>query len=137
VSLTTATEPHWLTMDYMGTSFPEFGDPAFCFDLRLTRCYELSALAILRGDLGDGTLVHGSIHGPEAERRIGHGWVLVATEPGERPQVWEPITGRFYYREEWYAWARAEEERTYDAERAALAMLHHGHWGRWHDSPHP
>ena len=131
--MTTAPKPAAITMDYMGTSFAS-DEPSFHFNLRLSRCYELAGYAVVMGDLGDGTLVHGSFHGPGADRRIGHAWVLTGEN---NEQVWEPITGNFYDRDEWYAWTRAEDERTYTKIEAAHKMVEFKHWGRWHDSPHP
>lgn len=129
----TLSEPRWFWLDYCGTAFSN-DEPAFTFDLRLTRCYELAASAVVFGDLGDGVLIHGSICGPMSAQRIGHAWVLTGEE-GE--QVWEPITGKAYPREEWYAWAGAEEEHWYNRDTAVKKMHEFRHYGRWHDSPHP
>ena len=130
-------KPRPLYMDYMGTSFAS-GEFSVGMDARLSRCYELAGYAVLIGDLGDGVLVHGSIHGRALGcQRIGHGWVLLNVEPGEPAQVWEPITGEVYDRDEWYAWARAEDEVLYSKEEAAITMMRDGTWGRWHQSEWP
>jgi hypothetical protein len=128
-----STEPPRVWTDYCGTSFAN-DEPSYQFSLRSGRCYELSAWAILKGDLDDGILVHGSMRCENGESaRMGHGWVLI----NNGTEVWEPILGACYAREDWYRWAQAEDEATYDAEQLRIMMLRHGHYGRWHESEWP
>lgn len=138
MSAITDTEPHVFYFDYMGTSLVLTPEPAFCFELRLTRCYELAGMAVTLGDLAHGTLVHGSIHGRDERcERIGHAWVVFQEDAGEPLRVWEPITGKVYDLAEWYEFARAEEERRYEAPQAAALVVQFGHWGRFHESEWP
>lgn len=133
--------PQPLLQDYMGTEEHE-GEDLSNFDARLGQCYFLAGLAVVDGDLGDGVLVHGTMHGRGSYRgkphqRIGHGWVLLNTEPGQPRQVWEPIRGEVYDAREWYGFARAREERLYNEEQIRINLLRHRHWGRWHESEWP
>jgi hypothetical protein len=125
-----------LFKDYYGTEDANM-EPSEGFWDRLSRCYELAAWAVLYGDLGDGSIVHGSWHGPGAPQRIGHAWVLLATDPGEPAQIWEPITAEVFDAETFYEWTNAEPERTYTAQAAARQMVKSGHFGRWHKSLWP
>lgn len=133
--------PRPLLTNYMGTALHE-DEVLDTFKRRLGQCYFLSALAIVDGDLYDGTLVHGTIHGRgsyngQPHQRIGHGWVLLAPEPGESAKVWEPITGDVYDKTEWYGYARAREERLYDPTQIRIQLLTTGNFGRWHESEYP
>lgn len=106
------------------------------FEARISRCYELAGRAVVMGSAPAGAmLVHGSWHGPGAPRRIGHAWVEWESEVG--PRVWEPITGRIYETEAFYAWTAAEIEVAYTKAEASREMVKSGHFGRWHESPHP
>lgn len=137
MTTTTRTPARWFYLDYMGTSMVFEEEPAFLFELRLTRCYELAGMAVASGDLPHGTVVHGSLHGPGGIERIGHGWVVFQEEPGDPLRVWEPITGKVHDKREWYAWVRAWDERCYDQEQTILNTLRDGTWGRWHESEWP
>jgi len=135
------TKPMPITQDYMGTDVTDEDDYS-SFATRLGNCYELAARAVVDGDLGDGILVHGSVHGRgsykgKPHQRIGHAWVVLNTEPGEPRQVWEPITGEVYLKRDWYLYARAQEERLYDETTARINLLRHATYGRWHDSQYP
>lgn len=107
-------------------------EAAVTFEQRLTRCYELAFSGLMMGAPEGSFLVHGSMHGPDAPQRIGHAWLLL---PGGL--IWEPITALVQDRDEWYAYARAREERTYSKLQAARASVTHGDYGRWHESRYP
>jgi GNAT superfamily N-acetyltransferase len=116
--------------DLFGTGHVD--GPSTTFDERLTRCYELAASALFAGAPEGSVLVHGSIHGYGAPRRIGHAWLNLPDGT-----VWEPITAKVYDKDAWTAYARAREERVYTKDQAAKELIGSGHYGRWHESEYP
>ncbi|MGV8972202.1 MAG: GNAT family N-acetyltransferase [Rhodoglobus sp.] len=106
--------------------------PTMTFEQRLTHCYDLSASALFYGAPEGSKLVHGTIHGWGAPRRIGHGWLELPDG-----KVWEPITAKVYDKNEWTIWAGAEVERVYTKTEAVHHLVDSGHYGRWHDSIYP
>ena len=116
--------------DLFGTGHVD--GPSATFDQRITRCYELAANALFAGAPEGSELVHGSIHGYGAPRRIGHAWLNLPDGT-----VWEPITAKVYDKDAWTAYARAREERVYTKDQAAKELIGSGHYGRWHDSEYP
>jgi hypothetical protein len=77
-------------------------------------------------------LVHGTMHGQRAPRRIGHAWLRL---PGGK--VWEPINAKIHDEAEWVAYARAKVDRVYTKTQAGRMLVLNGHYGRWHSSRHP
>lgn len=103
------------------------------FDQRISRCYELAVWALVMGTAPKGAkLVHGTIHGPFARRRIGHGWLRL---PGGK--VWEPITAKVYNEAQWVEYAAAKVERVYPKTQARMQLVLTENFGRWHKSRHP
>ena len=126
-----SVEPSW-EYDLLGTERAS-DEPSESFEDRLTRCYELSAYALLFGSAPKGSkLVHGSMHGPGGKQRIGHGWLRL---PGGK--VWEPITARVYDEQQWMTYADAKVERVYTRAQASDRVFWSGVWGRWHESRWP
>jgi hypothetical protein len=129
----TRAMPESLSHNLCGTE--DLDETALTFDQRVGRCYELAGYAVVMGSMPSGILVHGSWHGPGAPRRIGHAWVEF--EVDDRILVWEPITARFYLKDEFTRWTLCEAEVRYTRKKALRKIAKSEHWGRWHDSPHP
>lgn len=119
--------------EMFGTANADPDEPARTFDERLRRCYELAAQALMFGTAPKGAkLVHGTMRGPRATRRIGHAWLRL---PGHK--VWEPINAKVYDEAEWVAYARARVDRIYTKTQTGRMLVLKGHYGRWHESRHP
>lgn len=119
--------------EMFGTALIDPDEPARTFDERLSRCYELAVDALIVGTAPNGTkLIHGTMHGPGAPRRISHAWLRL---PGGK--VWEPIAATIYDETDWTVYAAAKVERVYTKTRAARMLVLHKHYGRWHESRHP
>jgi len=102
------------------------------FKTRVGNCYELAAHALISGAPKGTKLVHGTMHGRGAPRRISHAWLRL---PGGK--VWEPILARIFDEVEWTDYAYAKVERVYTKPEACRMLVSHGHYGRWHHSRHP
>lgn len=116
-------------MEYFGTQV--VGDrPARTLEERLGRCYELAGYAIaLSFRVPDETImIHGTIHGVRAPRRIGHAWLLL---PDRR--IWESATGAFYPIDVWKIMARPEIDQTYTGQQTRQHIVAYGDWGPWAD----
>lgn len=117
--------------DYFGTQDADGVGDAAAFEQRISRCYELAMLGMLRDWPDEGMLVHGSIHGPgEDMHRIAHAWLRVRTKHGVN-LVWEPITRLVHLQADWEQAARAREERAYDLHTTTRLMVTHNHYGPW------
>jgi len=117
--------------DLMGTA--QVDGPSSTFDERIGNCYELGAYALTLGTAPKGTkLVHGTMHGPQAERRISHCWLRL---PGGK--LWEPITAKVYDEADWTDYADAKVERVYTKVEASKMLVRTGHYGKWHRSRYP
>lgn len=110
--------------------------PTVTFDQRIKRCYELAAYALVFGSAPSiGSLIHGSIHGPDAAERIGHAWLVIPNPIADL--VWEPITAKVHLKDEWYEFSRARDERQY-LKHVAQRIIHlRQDYGRWHESRYP
>lgn len=114
-------------MEYFGTEMVG-GVPALTLEERLGRCYELAgyALSLTTSVPSESLLVHGSIWGVRAPRRIDHAWLLI-----DDRSIWEPATGAFYDLAAWKILARPEITRTYTGTEVRTYTTHYGHWGPW------
>jgi hypothetical protein len=119
--------------DLLGTERSN-GEPSKTFDERIKRCYELAAWAVLVGDAPTGSaVVHGSWHGPQAEQRIRHAWVVL---PGAT-LIWEPIRALVYEVTDFKGYTRCWDERFYSAATLATFVKTHQNFGPWHESRYP
>jgi hypothetical protein len=109
-------------------------EPSVGYEQRRGRCYELAAYTQVWGTAPTGTLLlHGSMHGPDADHeRIGH--AVLELPDGS---TWEPILGDVYPPGVWAAYARWQTERQYSRRQTQRQLVLTGHYGRWHESPHP
>lgn len=117
---------------YLGTERAN-DEPSVGFGQRIQRCFELAGYAIVFGDAPEGSrLVHGSWHGPKAERRIRHAWL-------ELPDglIWEPIRAVIHQADEFRSWARMWDEVSYTKSQAQNACQAFGHYGPWTESRYP
>lgn len=118
-ALLTPPRTEWFgTDDHAGTDYEE----------RLGRCYELSGLAAVMGDVPEGTmLVHGTIQGPwPGAPLIGHGWLELPDGTS-----WEPISGERTSTRLFNAQYRATVEHRYTPQEAREKMIETGHYGQW------
>lgn len=116
----------WLGTEWVGDERAQSSEE------RKGRCYELCAAAVaFMGAPTGSILVHGTIHGPDADmERIGHAWVLLPNGA-----VWEPYLRDVYVSEaEWTAFASAIPERKYGRKALRKLMQESDHFGPWHET---
>lgn len=117
--------------EWFGTDVIE-GETLTVFERRLSRCYELAAVAFVSTS-DSALLIHGSMHGPhEDNQRIAHAWLQL-----NEKLLWEPITACVYDAVEYSQYARLWEERRYDIHVAARLIQSSNHLGPWHESRYP
>lgn len=106
---------------------------------RLTRCYELAALAFVvatrvspedyvEHDLPfPETLVHGWWSSPETRQApIAHAWVVLSDG-----RIWEPISSLIFDAAAFAEFTQPFDQVTYTLREAIANMVRHDHYGRW------
>lgn len=122
-----ARQPEAVQRTWMGTEEVD-GEELGSFDLRIGRCYELAALAVMLSRTPRLRLVHGSIHNDfhSHHGRIGHAWALLPDG-----KVWEPIFGMVFEAGDWQGYANPKIERIYHRWHAIRLMHNTQHYGPW------
>lgn len=105
---------------------------------RITRCYEISATALVHSDAvrskvekeglpSPEVLIHGRWSSPNTrDKPIPHAWVLLSDG-----HVWEPITKTLCDPVRFASYTQCVSARTYDREAALHQMVTTGHYGGW------
>lgn len=116
-----------MTIEYYGTQIVGH-QKAETVEQRYGRCYELAGYALALGTASrDAILIHGTMHGIRAPRRIEHAWLLIR----DGDAVWEPIRGGIWPSLGWDAIARPQITKIYTQHQLRQMIAKFGNWGPW------
>lgn len=87
-------------------------------------CYQFALEHIFRQQ--EGTLIHGQVWSQAQGRMIDHAWVV--TETGF---VYEPVTDRYFPKDELYREYQMKEITVYTVEEAMEMVIRTRHYGPW------
>ncbi len=98
----------------------------WCLENQLGTCYEDAWRFLIKQDLGEVFLIHGTVE--SLGKRIGHAWVELLTG-----WVWEPQTAGYFTIKDFDVAAIPLEEQRYTGEEAAIMVARTGNMGPWSD----